>query len=325
MSDMRKLSIGVAVFTLNAEKHLEACLTPFLNSKLHPRLLVVDSSSNDGTEAVAKKLNVETLIIARNEFNHGLTREKARKHLGTDIVVMLTPDAYALNENVLEALVEPIVSGNVVLSYARQIPHNRHNIFEAFPRYFNYPEKSEIRSIKDLNRLGKHTFFCSDSCCAYLNKALDDIGGFRNVILGEDTFAAADLLRKGYRIAYTAEAVVKHSHHYSLKQEFQRYFDTGLVRTEFANLLYSPKTDQDRGKEFVHSFFKHIRSHYPYLLPYAFLHVFSKWLGYYLGTKCIKAPVWLKRILSSQKFYWDYQYTGNVSKWGFKRDESLRD
>lgn len=298
-------NIGIAVFTLNAEKHLRNCLTPFINSPLKPKILVVDSDSTDNTQQIALNLGVGLKVIKRAEFNHGLTREMARKHLNTDIVVMLTPDAYAVNEEVLEKVIEPIVQGRAVLSYARQIPHDKATFLESFPRYFNYPEESQLRSLKDLPKLGVEAFFCSDSCCAYLNQALDSIGGFREVLLGEDTFAASDLLRKGYQIAYTAEAIVKHSHNYTLKQEFQRYFDIGLVRTQFSELLKCPQTDRDRGKKFVKFFIASILKKAPHLLPYAILQIFSKWLGYFLGKNCLHAPNPLKKLFSSQKFYWD--------------------
>lgn len=40
-------------------------------------------------------------------------------------------------------------------------------------------------------------------------------------------FMAARMIQAGYKIAYCAEASVRHSHNYTPKQEFQRYFDTG--------------------------------------------------------------------------------------------------
>ena len=42
-------SVGVIVVTHNAKKHLAHCLPYLLNSELCPRVLVVNSSSNDGT------------------------------------------------------------------------------------------------------------------------------------------------------------------------------------------------------------------------------------------------------------------------------------
>ncbi len=299
-----KKSVGIAVLTLNAEKHLSRCLNPFLKSSLHPKILVVDSSSTDNTVFMAKKLGVEVLPVHQVDFNHGATRELARKKLSTDIVVMLTPDAYAVDEFVLEKLIQPLQAGWASVAYARQIPHEGAGFFESFPRIFNYPAISETRSIADLQRYGSHTFFCSDSCAAYMNHALDEIQGFRPVLLGEDTIAAAELLKRGHKIAYVAEAEVRHSHCYSLRAEFCRYFDTGLMRKEYANLLDCTQGDHARGIEFALQMLKSLYKNKPYLLPYALVHILTKWAGYRLGQASVNAPLWWKKALSSQKYFW---------------------
>lgn len=297
-------TIGVAVLTLNAAKHLHRCLLPFLQSSLQPKILVVDSSSTDATVSIAKELGVEILIIKPLDFNHGKTRELARKQLGTDIVVMVTPDAYAVDSFVLEKLIGPLQEGKASIAYARQLPHEGAGFFEAFPRSFNYPNISEIRCIADIRRYGSFTFFCSDSCAAYLNSALDEINGFHPVILGEDTIAAAELLKKGHKIAYVAEAEVRHSHCYNLKEEFCRYFDTGLMRKEYENLLNCAHGDEARGLSFARQMLSHLYKKKPFLLPYAMMHILVKWLGYRIGKASIDAPLWWKKALSSQKYYW---------------------
>ena len=86
----RNHSIGVAIPTYRARAHLAHCLPPLRESPLRPRILVVDSSSGDGTVEEAERLGAETLVIPRNEFNHGATRELARRRLGTEIAVMVT-------------------------------------------------------------------------------------------------------------------------------------------------------------------------------------------------------------------------------------------
>lgn len=298
-------TVGIVIPTLNAEKLLPSCIPPLLSSRLKPRILVVDSSSGDKTLAIAQDLGLETLVVKRSNFNHGLTRELGRKYLGTDIVLMITPDAYAINSEVIETLIRPIVEGKASLAYARQIPHDGAGFFEAFPREFNYPATSHIRGIEDLPKYGIYTFFCSDSFAAYSNKALDEIGGFQEVLLGEDTLAAAQLLRKGHKIAYVAEAKVKHSHGYSLKQEFHRYFDTGLARVKYQQWIQCPNdSENNRGASYVKAMVKALIKTKPYLLPYAFVQTFCKWLGYRLGYACTDAPLWLKKRLSAYPSYW---------------------
>lgn len=298
------MTIGVAIITHTAKHHLRNCLPPILNSSLNPHVVVVNSSSNDGTVELAQELGADTLVIPRSEFNHGKTREKARKYLNTDIVVMLTPDAYAIDNDTIAKLIEPIITGEVSVTYGRQVPHDGASFFEAFPRKFNYPDKSNIRSIDDLNKYGVYTYFCSNSCAAYLNSSLDEVGGFPEVLLGEDTVVVAKLLNKGHKVAYVSEAIVKHSHRYTLKQEFQRNFDTGLARRGYGYLLKSPTSDYQRGANFFKEMCKELFATKPHLLPYAITQSTAKYSGYFLGKYCYSAPKWIKKIFSSQDFYW---------------------
>ena len=298
------LSIGVVIPTYQAAKHLPHCLPPIIQSPLKPRILIIDSSSTDNTVAIARKYGVETLIIPQSEFNHGLTRELGRKHLQTDIVVMITQDAYATSSVMLEELIHPIATRQASIAYARQIPHKNAQFFEAFPRSFNYPMNSHIRGIQDCAEYGIYTFFCSNSCAAYLNKALDEVGGFPSVLFGEDTIVVAQLLHRHHKIAYTATAEMHHSHHYSLKQEFHRHFDIGFSRHTYRSLIEIAGKDTRRGKDYFKCLIKELCRTKPMLIPYAILQTASKFLGYRLGQKAEHFPVWLKKAFSSNKSYW---------------------
>lgn len=296
--------IGVAVITHTAKHHLEKCLPNYLNSPLKPRVLLVNSSSNDGTVELAEKLGAETLVIPRSQFNHGSTRELARKHLGTDIIVMATPDAYPESTETLGLLVQPLVENRASVAYARQVPHDGAKPIETFSRDFSYPSKSEFRTIEDLPRLGAGVFFCSDSLAAYRDIALETIGGFPSCLFGEDTIVTAKLLREGHTIAYVAEAVCRHSHHYSLRQEFRRNFDIGLMRQQYRELLCIQGSDSKKGRTYVRELIGTLKKEKPSLIPYALLHVGARALGYSFGRSSQGAPLWLKKKLTSQDFYW---------------------
>lgn len=275
-------TIGIVIPTWQAAHHLPKTLPPLLASPLRPKILLIDSSSTDDTVAYAKSLEIDTFVIPRKTFQHGTTREMGRKRLGTSIVVMLTQDAYLTSAESLQHLVFPLLSGSAALSYGRQLPRPEANALEAFPRLFNYPEQSHIRSIEDSTRFGSYLFFNSNSCAAYLNQALDAVGGFPSTPFGEDTLVAAKLLQQGYRIAYTAEATLFHSHAYTLKEEFLRHIAIGQLRKSYAS-LFSLQEDQKRGQNFVKKLFTYLLVQAPHLIPYALLQTASKWLGYRLG------------------------------------------
>lgn len=301
-------TIGVIIPALNEGKNIARCLAPLLESSLPLEILVVDSGSRDNTADIAREKGVEVITLEKDEFNHGATREMARKMLDTEIVVMLSADAYPLDGTVVEKLVQPLLQKKAAASYGRQLPHDGSSILEAFPREFNYGPDSQLRSLEDTDRYGVYTFFCSNSFAAYVNSALDDIGGFKPVLTNEDYFAVAEFLRRGYKIAYVPEAQVKHSHSYSLKEEFQRYFDTGYVRGIRPWVQELVGHAESRGKDFFLTLIRRLVRTAPYLIPYAFLQTFMKWLGYRVGFHGHKLPQALKRALSAQKYYWDSSY-----------------
>src|SRR5688572_30414825 len=103
--------VGVAVITHRARLTLAGCLLPLFRSRLNRRVLVVNSSSGDGTVELARSLGAETLVVPRRAFNHGLTRNLARRHLGTPVCVMLTPDAHPLHNDFVDRLTAPVRTG----------------------------------------------------------------------------------------------------------------------------------------------------------------------------------------------------------------------
>jgi rhamnosyltransferase len=298
-------SIGIAVITHTAVNLLPRNLPPLLQSPLKPRVMVVNSSSNDGTVELARKMGAEILLVPRQEFNHGTTRERARNALGTDIVVMITPDAIPTGPEMIGRLVQPLLDDPAIGGgYARQVPHDGAGFFEGFPRRFNYPDMSEIRAMSDVPRLGPMAFFCSDSCAVWSNAALDAVGGFEPTLTAEDAIAAAKLIYAGYKIAYIANAVVKHSHKYTLKQEFRRYFDTGLIRRLNRDLFLRVKGDEGTGASFFRAMLAELARTNPSLIPYAFVQTAVKFAGYKIGYHAVGAPLGFKRRLSSQDYYW---------------------
>lgn len=298
-------AIGVVIITHAARAHLAKLLPALQGCKPSPRILVVNSSSNDGTVEEALKWGVEVHLVPRLQFNHGLTREAARKKLGTPIVVMMTPDAYPVDTHLIRHLTEPIVHKKAAATYARQLPHLGAGTFERFAREFHYPATSRFYTAASSKDQPVEALFFSNSCSAYAQEALDAVGGFPHVLLGEDTLTAGALLQKGYTLGYVAEALVRHSHHYGICAEFMRHFDIGCMRHLLAAYGHHCRMDRKRGWEYTCKLLRRMLHEEPRRLPYACLHLLSKWSGYQVGRLSPWMPHALCRCLSSQKFYWD--------------------
>jgi rhamnosyltransferase len=269
--------------------------------------LVVDSASNDGTDFSNLPSGYKLLRIETAEFNHGTTRNLALDHIpaGTDVVVFLTQDALLADVHTVQTLVDSLKDPEVACAYGRQLPHADATPIAAHARSFNYPETSRIISIADHPQLGIKTCFLSNSFAAYRLSDLVEIGGFpADVVLGEDMSAAARLLMAGRRIAYVANSCVFHSHNYSIKQEFQRYFDTGVFHARSPWLLLTFGSAEGEGVRFVYAEFNYLMQYAPIWIPSAAIRTMAKWLGYKLGRREANLPLFIKRMCSMHKGYW---------------------
>ena len=118
--------------------------------------------------ACKDRVSVTEIPIPEKEFDHGRTRDLGIRMSDADIVVMMTQDAVPADLFLLEKLSEALKEHpDAVAAYARQIPDQNCGLLEKYTRVFNYPPKSQIKSQKDLPKLGIKTYFCSNVCAAY--------------------------------------------------------------------------------------------------------------------------------------------------------------
>lgn len=271
------------------------------------KVIVVDSSSTDQTVPLAEQAGFFVHKIAKSDFNHGGTRNLAIElaEAQCEIVVFMTQDALLADPLSLENLLKPFADPNVAAVCGRQLPHRDANPLAEHARLFNYPAQSRIKSQADIPELGIKTAFMSNSFAAYRLSALRELGGFpKNTILAEDMWLAAKMLLAGYKVAYCAEATVFHSHNYTLKQEFQRYFDTGVFQACEPWIQATFGNAGGEGKRFVLSELAFLWRNHPHWIPRALLSTLCKYLGFKLGLYWRKLPLSLCRKLSMHKGYW---------------------
>lgn len=218
-------SVSVVIPTLNAEHELPSLLDTLHRQSLVPgEIIVVDSSSDDHTQEIAQSdLSVHLIVIEREDFNHGSTRDMALRCACGDIICFLTQDAVPASSSYLENLVAPMLADReIALVSGRQLPKPGARRCEQLVREFNYPARSSVRSVIDLPRLGIKTFFASDVCSAYRRSAYLECGGFPALETNEDMLMAARFIKADYKVAYEASAVVFHSHNLTFRQQFAR-------------------------------------------------------------------------------------------------------
>lgn len=259
-----------------------------------------------GTDFDKKFKNLVSVYhLSKREFDHGKTRRQAVDRSLADYFVMMTQDALPEDDTLLEKLLVPLKEEKVAVSYARQMPAKDCRVIEEYTRRFNYPDTSCIKTASDLDRLGIKTYFCSNVCAAYKREIYNKLGGFvKHTIFNEDMIYAATAIKAGYKVAYTAEAKVIHSHNYTNGQQFRRNFDLGVSQADHPEIFKNVPSEKE-GKSMVMSTLKYLwREKKKKWIPYFIIQCFCKYAGYWLGKHYRRLPHALLMKCTSSKQYW---------------------
>lgn len=288
------------------------CLESIAAQSLKPaEVLVFDTESDDGSAtlaaAVLKKIPLRTFSVARSQFDHGGTRNRALQAARHEWVLFMTQDAICADTEAFAQLLASASAQNVVAVYGRQLPHSDASPLAATARGFNYGTERVEQNMALAPKLGIKTWFCSNSFCLWNKPALENAGGFaEKLILGEDMHAAARLVQAGGKVIYEPTAQVRHSHNYSAVEEFCRYFDTGVFHSLHRELLFRAGNPSKEGLRFVLGQLRQLVKFRAWLsvlrLPF---HVAAKFLGYKLGQNYTLLGRRLSRALSMHKNFWN--------------------
>ena len=257
-------NIALIILTYNAKRTLGDLLDSVFKQALQPdSVLVIDSGSYDGTLDIIKKYNVILHAINKADFDHGATRRLATQLINADIYVYMTQDAILADRNSLSNLIRCFGRPEIGCAYGRQLPNQNANVLAVHSRLFNYPPANAVKKYSDRSELGIKTCFVSNSFAAYRAQALNEAGGFPvKIIMGEDMYIAAKMLLQNWEISYCANALVLHSHNYTIWQEFKRYFDIGVFHQTNLWILNNFQTPNKEGLRYVKSEMNYcIRNH----------------------------------------------------------------
>lgn len=224
------MDISVICPIYNGEEYIDSLNNSLINQKNIEEFEITYllTQSTDKSEDKLKQINAKYELISREDFSHSLTREKAAFKANGDIIVFITQDIIIKDDNWLFKLTKDIKEGICDASFSKQIGENK--TIERYTRMKNYPNESRVVSQKDIERLGIMTYFYSDAASAIKRDIFIELKGYdgKNLLTNEDMYISYKLINNGYRIKYCADAEVIHSHVYTYKALFKRYFDQGV-------------------------------------------------------------------------------------------------
>ena len=275
------------------------------NYPIHRVILMNTEEKHFPAELTGIWDRVEVYHLAKEEFDHGGTRDRGVRMSTADLVVCMTQDAMPADETLIEELVKPFDDPEVWAAYARQLPNEDCREVEKYTRSFNYPEKSMVKTKEDLDRLGIKTFFCSNVCAAWRREKYLELGGFvKHTIFNEDMILAGTMIKQGGKIAYCAKAKVIHSHNYSAFQQFHRNFDLAVSQTMYPEVFGGICSESEGIKLVKKSLSYCIKIGKPWLMIQVVTQSAGKFLGYKMGQQYRSLPMWLILRCTMSPSFW---------------------
>ncbi len=187
--------ISVIIATYNEEKNIGRCISKVKSGYPMDKLeiIVVDDSSNDRTREIAKSLGARVIKLdgvgKSNSLNAGI-------NLATgDIIVFIDGDVFLDKEDLMKIVSEfespkiGIVSGRVKVE--------SRNILEIFQE-IDYELVSQLADKH--SSLSLPLPFVSGQILAFRKEVINDIGGFHDDVISEDTDAYIRALEKGWDV-----------------------------------------------------------------------------------------------------------------------------
>ena len=275
------------------------------NYPIHRVILMNTEEKHFPAELTGIWDRVEVYHLAKEEFDHGGTRDRGVRMSTADLVVCMTQDAMPADETLIEELVKPFDDPEVWAAYARQLPNEDCKEVEKYTRSFNYPEQSMVKTKEDLDRLGIKTFFCSNVCAAWRREKYLELGGFvKHTIFNEDMILAGTMIKQGGKIAYCAKAKVIHSHNYSAFQQFHRNFDLAVSQTMYPEVFGGIRSESEGIKLVKKSLSYCIKIGKPWLMIQVVTQSAGKLLGYKMGQRYRSLPMWLILRCTMSPSFW---------------------
>ncbi|MCD4650193.1 MAG: glycosyltransferase, partial [Candidatus Cloacimonetes bacterium] len=185
-------------------------------------LIVVDSGSRDGTWEEIKKYNPDIAYQVTNYVPGRVLNEAVEKASG-NVIVFNNSDCVPQNIYWLENLTRKSEDENIAAVFGNQLSR---------PDAHPLVRKDNERAFGDGKLAASWSHFFSLATSAVPCDLLKKYPFNPSIQYSEDIEWSWKMKKLGYKIVYVADAVVEHSHDYTLPQVWQRFHGEGIAEGE---------------------------------------------------------------------------------------------
>jgi rhamnosyltransferase len=265
-------------------------------------VVVVDSGSDDNSIELARSRGARVYAIPPETFTHGGSRNLGASHAGGEVLVFISQDAIPASTEWLAHLTAPLKQDEGLAGvYGRQSPHAGARPAEVYFLNFLYGPTARRQRLGDLAQVSMDVTLFSNVNSAVRRSVWEAIPFAEDIVMSEDQEWSRRALQLGYELAYEPSAAVFHSHNYTLRSAFQRFFDSG-VSSGRAYLSSDPDSGRVlRRRAIAYAIGELVwllRTRQYRWLPYTVMYEATKMAGLVLGINYTRMPTWLSKRFS---------------------------
>ena len=211
------MRISVVIRTLNEARHLPDLLRSIAAQQLERHeceVVLVDSGSTDGTLQIAEEHRCRIVPIRKEDFSFGRSLNVGCLAATGEALVFISGHCVPRDVHWLARLVQPLGQSDIVYSYGGQIggADTHFSEHQIFAKYF--PAESKVP---------QDGFYCNNANSALLRAEWETLRFDEELTGLEDMYLAKQLVQRGKKIAYVADACVHHLHDETWRQVKRRF------------------------------------------------------------------------------------------------------
>lgn len=302
--------ISVIIPVKNGGEDLIRCLDSIDAQEVDEEveIIVVDSGSTDQSVAVARTRSALVCEVPAHEFSHGASRNLGAARASGDVLVFISQDAFAVRSDWLVRLTAPLREDPQPAGvYGRQLAHDGAVPPEIYFLNFLYGPEPRRQVAAAVHQLSMSTTLFSNVNAAIPRALWERFPFVEDIVMSEDQEWSGRVLLDGHAIVYEPEAVVRHSHAYTLGAAFRRFFDSGASssRAYMAGQAHSARVLRRAAIAYAKGEVAWLwTTRRRRWLPYTVLYEVVKMLGLLAGTHHQRFSLTIKRHLSATPSHW---------------------